>query len=229
MKQALFVILMLTLFVSLPAYAQPKIQIKEGLKLDFGDLYNAEKLSHDVMVLNTGKDTLRVKDVRAQCGCTATLLAKKIIAPNDSEKLTITFNPYGYADGKVTKHVYIQSNDPKDSMLTIEFLVNVTSVLTLEPSMFSFANAKIDTTYTAKVIIKNVSKENVKITSVKSSLDLLTVTFKKNSLKPTEEVELEGTFRTAKSGTFSGTVDITTDSPILPKTTVRIFAWVTRK
>ena len=229
MSKTLFFVSSLTLLVTLSSLSQPKIQIKEGLKLDFGDVYNSDKMSKEVMVKNIGVDTLRVKDVHAQCGCTATLLAKKTIAPNDSEKLTITFNPYGYNDGKVAKHVYITSNDPKDSILTIEFVVEVASVINFEPTMFSFASAKIDTTYNTKIIIKNVSKQPYKITSVKSSLDLLTVNLKKSELKPGESTELEGTFRTSKSGTFSGSVDMTTNHPVLPKTKVGIFAWVTRK
>src|ERR1043165_3054983 len=92
--------------------AQARIQLEgEGKALDFGDVYAGSKLVHDVTIKNVGKDTLRISDVHAQCGCTATLLQENTIAPDGSTRMTVTFDSKNYPPGKVTKHVYITSND----------------------------------------------------------------------------------------------------------------------
>ena len=65
-------------------FAQPKIEITQGTSLKFGDVYNTEKMVRDVTVKNSGKDTLHIKNVKAQCGCTTTGLSEMKVPPNDS-------------------------------------------------------------------------------------------------------------------------------------------------
>ncbi len=77
------VLLVLFLFVlgSTWALPQPKLEVLQGTTLDFGKIFNVDKLTRNVTIKNTGTDTLHIKGVTAQCGCTTTGLSEKKIPP----------------------------------------------------------------------------------------------------------------------------------------------------
>src|SRR6266446_365467 len=61
-------------------------------------------------IVNEGSEPLLIEHVDSPCQCTSTILQKSMIAPNDSSRLTITFNSKEYIDS-VRKYVLIVSND----------------------------------------------------------------------------------------------------------------------
>ena len=226
----LYTILYLTCFFLLGslAVAQPKLEVKEGLLLDFGDVISGQKISHEVTLKNTGTQTLHISNVRAQCGCTATLLKEKTLDPGQEAALSITFNSTGYGAGKVQKHVYIDTDDPKTPETTIEFDPNVVRLLDVNPNMFSF-NTKIDSEITRSVIIKNLSKDSINILSMDNSYEYLHLSLSKKNLAPGDSTILTGVLNTPKSGSDSPTVTLLTDHPNLPKLEIKAFMWVNRK
>ena len=227
-NRPLFAVL-LCLVLPVCMLAQPKIGIVQGTSFDFGDISNTHPCTHDVTVKNTGTDTLHIKNVRAQCGCTTTGLSEMKLAPSDTSKLTITFNPSGYPTGPVTKHVYVESDDPKTPMLTIEFVANIAALYKLDPGMFTFNNVKADSVYTKVIMVTNMSKVKMKLTGVSTKMDMIKATLKKTELNPGEQTELEAVFHPGKSGTYPGVIELTTDHPQLPKIEVRVYGWVTKK
>ena len=227
-----FAIFVLALLVvsAVSAIAQPKIEISTGTQLDMGDVYSGQKAERITFVRNTGSDTLLITEVKAQCGCTATLMTEKKLAPNDSGKLSISFNTAG-ANGHASKEVYISSNDPAAPKVTIRFSANVLNVLNASPTMLSFDMAKVDTAYTKVITLANPStKDPVKILSVTPKFEnQLEVTLMKNQLMPGEQTSLQAVFKAVKSGTLSGTVEIMTDNASQPKFEIRVVAFVNRK
>ncbi len=150
-------------------------------------------------------------------------------SPKDTAQLTITFNPTDYPVGKVLKHVYVQSDDPKTAQTTIEFGVEIASLYKVDPGMFTFTDAKADSVYTKTVTITNTSTDVIKLTGVDTKMDMIKTSLKKNKLKPGETAELEATFHPTKSGTYPGIIEISTDHPQLPKIEIRVYGWVTKK
>jgi len=215
--------------VSSIALAQPKIELKSGTNLSFGDVVSGAKVSKEVTIMNTGKDTLHIKDVRAQCGCTATLLREKVLAPAQEANLSITFNATGYRAGKVQKHVYIESDDPQTPTLTLEFEPNVIQILDITPNMLSFNDAKVDSEMTRSVKIKNTSHEPIKIVNIDNTFEYLKVSTSKNELAPGDSLELTGVLKTPKPGSYQATVILMTDNPNLSRAEVKVFMWVNRK
>jgi hypothetical protein len=227
-----FLRLCLSISFLIPAtivFAQPKIQIVDGKKFDFGDVYKGSKAIQTMMIKNIGTDTLNIDNVSAQCGCTATLLSQKKIAPSQTGKLSITFNTGSY-DGKVTKHVYVSSNDPSSAKDTIEFYANVISSLTLTPNALSFNLSKVDSTYEKTITITNSSKQAIKILSAKPSFDQLKIALMKNQLMPGEQTEMQAVLHpgSAKPG-FQGTIALKTDHPNQPQIDISVFEWFNQK
>ena len=208
--------------------AQPKLKLVEGNKFDFGDVYKGSKAIQIMMVKNAGNDTLNISDITAQCGCTATMISQRKLAPSESGKLSITFNTGSYS-GKVTKHVYVSSNDPKTPKDTIEFYANVISALSIVPEALSFNISKGDTAYVRTITLTNTNKQSIKILSIKTTFDQIKTTLMKNELMPGEQTELQAVLRPVKPGSYQGTIELKTDHPVQPNISINVFEWYNQK
>jgi hypothetical protein len=223
-------IFFLIILISSPSFSdEPKIKVHPSTTIDLGDIYQGQKIGRTVTVMNIGDDTLKITGVKAQCGCTATLIDKKEVAPNDSAKLDITFDSQSWL-GKVTKQVYITSNDTSNSKITLQLTANIIQILKLNPAFFGFDNTKVDSEYVRTVTITNPSQEKtVNITSVNTKLEHVKVTLLKNSLMPGEQTQMEVLFKPVKTGSWQGTVEVTTDHPLQPKFEIKVYIWVSRR
>lgn len=230
--KTVFSLLVLTAIVFLTGlHAQPKIEAVGGSTLDLGDTYKGQKAEKIVTIRNSGTDTLRISEVKAQCGCTAAMMSEKdkVLAPHATGKLSISFDTHNY-DGKVSKQVYVASNDTSMPRMTINFSANVLSAIDLEPKLFSFDNMKLDSTYTKTMTITNPSpKVSLKILAVECKESMIKVNLMKNELMPGEKTQIQATFTATKTGTFAGAIELTTNHPTQPKMEIRYYAWVNRK
>lgn len=220
------------LFLSLgaaAALAQPKIDVVSGSSIDMGSVYAGEVVQKIAVIRNLGTDTLVISDVKAQCGCTATLMSDKVLAPNDTGKLSISFNTSGRS-GHQSKQVYVMSNDPQNPKLTISFSADVMSVLDIAPKVLAFDKSKVDSVYTRTVTITNPSQtEAVTILEVKSDLPAVKTTLMKNKLMPGEQTQMQVTISPTKSGTMNGKIEMTTDHKRQQKFDIGVFAFVSKK
>jgi hypothetical protein len=223
-------VVFICLFSVAQGFSQARISVADGKQMDFGDVNAGTKLEHNVTVRNTGNDTLRISEVKAQCGCTATMLSNNTLAPHDSTKLNIVFNSAGYQPGKVTKHVYITSNDTgSHGIYTLEFVATVITPLMVDPSYFSFPSAKVDTVYKKSLTISNKTKQPVSIDSLSGSTEQITFTLGKMKLMPGEQTTIEAVLHPVKAGSYQGAVTLFTSVSDQPKLDIRYVAWINRK
>jgi hypothetical protein len=229
MKSVLLLITGILLFITTNLLAQPRIQAIPGTTLELGDYIQGQKAEKIVHIRNSGTDTLRIGEVRAACGCTATLMTKKNLAPGDTGDLSITFNTEHYT-GRATKQVFVQSNDSTSPKLTITFSASITPVLSVSPQYFAFEKATLDTTMIRTVNITNgLPKDHVKITSVHTESDMIKLTLMKNELMPAEQTQLQAVFHPTKTGSLQGDIEVTTDNPNLPTMKIHYYSWVTKQ
>lgn len=228
-KFSQFAVVVISIMFASNLVAQPKIEAVGGTSIELGDHYQGQKVERVVHIKNVGNDTLRIKEVKAQCGCTATLLSTKTLGPNAEGELSITFDTHN-SSGRVTKQVYVSSNDTTNPKLTISFSANVLQVLTMAPPSFAFNDAKLDSTYTRTITITNPSKtDKVKILSMKSPTEAIKLSLMENVLMPGSQTQLQATFHATKSGTDRGAIELLTDHPAKPKFDITYFVWVNRK
>jgi len=211
------------------AFSQPKIEVLTGSTIDMGAVYSGDIVQKIAVVKNTGTDTLTISEVKAQCGCTATLMSDKVLAPNDTGKLSISFNTTGQT-GHRSKQVYVMSNDPGNPRLTITFSADVMTVLDIMPKVISFNNSKVDSTYTQTVTIKNPSASDpVNLLSVTVDDPEVKTALMKNKLMPGEETQLQVTITPTKSGSMKGKIAIKTDNQKQSQFDIGVFAFVSKK
>ena len=204
---------------------QPKLDIVGGTKFSFGNIFATSKVQKAISLKNNGTDTLFISDVAAACGCTGAMVSNSRIAPGDKGLLSITFDP-GHFNGWVEKTVGFKSNDPAKPYSSIAFTANVIKVLEVDPEYVIFSHAKVDSEMAQEVTIKNISPKHLRLSSVKTSSEILSARLIDSVLAPNQTTSLVCNLFSKKAGTFSGNIEFSTDNPQIPVCNIRFFAFL---
>lgn len=108
---------------SAPA-AVPVITADE-MFFDFGEIRHGQTVAHGFKVSNTGKATLHIKEIHANCGCTSTLIGKMNLEPGESTEIEAEFTPDKEFSGAVRKTILVVSDAPVHSKLILRFAADV--------------------------------------------------------------------------------------------------------
>jgi hypothetical protein len=159
------------------------------MKLNMGVVYGGTIKEDTLLLKNTGSDTLKIRNVKASCGCTTVTPTKYFLLPGESEPLAISFNSTGFR-GPSTKFVYIETSDAKSPLttVTLEALVQYELLLTNHYGVVNFGTVRAGRTAKDTLNFKNISNHSIAITGV-SGLPLepeLRAHIMKKELKPGE-------------------------------------------
>ncbi len=125
---AAFIVLLAAFGVySLVLKGAPRIEVTPAFK-DLGDV-TEEGFNYTFTVSNRGTKELVIDRVSTSCGCTLATIESELITPDASTDLLVTFNPKLMVDeeirGKVSRIIFIRSNDPENPELEIKITANV--------------------------------------------------------------------------------------------------------
>lgn len=101
----------------------PKIEFTE-LTYRFGEIYHAERTSHDYVFTNKGKSDLIIESVRASCGCTQPTYPQEPIAPGESGAISVLYNSVG-KQGSQRATIRVRSNDPTQPEVVLKLFGKV--------------------------------------------------------------------------------------------------------
>jgi len=211
--------------------AQPIISILPSRVLDLGDLYSGQKVHQIVTIKNIGTDTLRIKEIKPTCGCTAALLKdeKRNLGPSESVKLIVDFNSKGLT-GTVTKSVNIFSNDKENPQTTVLITSFIAERLKIVPPWIYFYVSKLDTVYNGTVMLSNKSKIHpLKILSVNSKSENLKIELVKENILPGEDVKLKVKFYPLKPENSQDLIEVTTDDSLQSKYEIKVLSFFQNK
>jgi Protein of unknown function (DUF1573) len=100
------------------APAVETLVLKEA-EFDFGKIPQGKPVTHVFELINKGKDSLKIVNVQASCGCTTPEWDKdKAIAPGGTAKITVGYN--AATEGVFTKPVTITYNGAETKQLFIK-------------------------------------------------------------------------------------------------------------
>ncbi len=87
---------------------------------DLGKIPGSTEKEVEFKFTNTGKSDLVIRHVRSTCGCTAIMQTQQGsgIKPGQSSSIKAVFNSGTYK-GRVTKAIYVYTNDPKNSEVVL--------------------------------------------------------------------------------------------------------------
>jgi len=84
---------------------------------NFGKIPQGRPATYTFEIINTGKESLRLDNVQASCGCTTPEWSKEPIAPGASANIKVGYN--AHAEGSFAKVVTISYNGNQTKTLTI--------------------------------------------------------------------------------------------------------------
>jgi hypothetical protein len=109
----------------------------EPASIDLGTLPQGVFRSIEVTLRNEGTAPLRILGVESDCGCTVPRLADSLLAPGATTRLKIELSTYS-TSGKISKHVFLRTNDPGAPRATFTLAALVRPPVTLQPSTLDF-------------------------------------------------------------------------------------------
>ena len=95
--------------------------------VDIGKMKASTQQDVEFKFQNTGKSDLVIRHIRSTCGCTAIQQGAQSIKPGESSTIKATFSSGGYS-GKVSKAIYVYTNDPKNSEVSLMLSADVEQV-----------------------------------------------------------------------------------------------------
>jgi hypothetical protein len=100
------------------ATAVENIRLKEA-EYDFGKIPQGKPVTHVFEVVNTGKDSLRINNVQASCGCTTPKWEQnKVYAPGETATITVGYN--AASEGVFAKTITLTYNGTESKQLLIK-------------------------------------------------------------------------------------------------------------
>ncbi|MDP1581095.1 MAG: DUF1573 domain-containing protein [Candidatus Didemnitutus sp.] len=124
------------LLSSAAAFGAPRAQFRETL-IDFGVVLPTAVQRHEFELKNSGDAELQVLSVSASCGCTTSGEWDRVIAPGQTGRIPIEFDPVSF-NGAITKAVVVTTNDPEQPVRSLEIRARVRRPFDIEPAITSF-------------------------------------------------------------------------------------------
>lgn len=85
---------------------------------DLGEIPSNKKQIIEYLVTNTNTHPIELLNPRSPCDCSIGEIEKRILAPGETTKVSVTFDPAGYS-GKVVKSVYLKSRHSDEEIRLI--------------------------------------------------------------------------------------------------------------
>ena len=96
-----------------------EVLVLKEAEYDFGKIPQGKPVTHVFDVVNNGKDSLKIINVQASCGCTTPNWEKnKVQGPNEKTKITVGYN--AASEGFFTKVITITYNGNLTKQIVIK-------------------------------------------------------------------------------------------------------------
>ena len=105
---------------TVPVTVTPPVEVLElkEVEFDFGKIPQGKPVTHDFMLINTGKTALVLDNVQASCGCTTPEWSKEPIGPGASTMIKVGYN--AASEGQFHKSISVTYNSTQVKQLFIK-------------------------------------------------------------------------------------------------------------
>ena len=205
------------------AMATPQLAVGEP-NFNFGTIPQGKKVNHVFTIKNAGDAQLNIQRVRPSCGCTAANASSPAIQPGKSGEIKVAFDSTNFS-GKVSKTVFLDTNDPKTPAFQLTLSGTITEEVLLSPRLLNLGQIKIGAAKEVNITVTNRGSRPLRLTAAKSQLPQLAADIKKNLLRPGESGTIEVTVKPrAEDRMMSGYLSITTDNPQKSEIVIPVYA-----
>lgn len=208
------------LLSALPALAAAPQLTPETRQYDFGRIQAGAQKDHVFRFRNSGDAPLIIEQVRADCGCTSTLLSQREIPPGGRGELRATFNSKGFR-GPVVKTIYVQSNDSRQPETRLTLHATVIPEVAVHPETIVLRDLRPGQPAVTRVRLTNHSDRLLTLSDFRGVPRELTAEPSTRRLKPGASATVRVTARLPEGqNRLSGYLFIITSSQQTP--TLRI-------
>jgi copper(I)-binding protein len=205
------------------AHALPQLVVDDPT-FNFGTIPQGKKVSHIFAIKNSGDAPLTIQKVRPSCGCTAANASTPVLQPGKTGEIKITFNSANFS-GKVSKTVFLDTNDPKSPAYTLTLTGTITEEIQIAPRQLNLGKIKVGTPKGMTITVTNRGDRPLKLISVKAQIPQLAATIRKNQLKAGESGTIDVTVTPrAEDDMLSGYLSIATDNPQKSEILIPVYA-----
>jgi len=201
--------LFLILFVSINA--QQKLKPVGNDVHNFGRINKGSIVKHTFQLKNVSKQTVTIEKIESSCGCTAALISKKVLKPNEVAKITAEFNTEGFT-GFQEKYIQVYEKNNPIPIHTLKIQATIFVELEVVPMYMVFDNAIVGVDKQSIVQIINRTDKKVRILKIENPYENLKLKIDKNELMPGDFATIQGTFTPTVSGLIRGSFTIYTDA-----------------
>ncbi len=106
-------------------YLVSSLMVKGGKTFDAGYIKEGVPIVHTFKLVNTGKDTVFILEVRRTCGCTTTETSGRVVPPGDTFYLKAKVSSDGYY-GKISKPIYVFYREQNGEREYVKLRINAT-------------------------------------------------------------------------------------------------------
>ncbi|MEM7790884.1 MAG: DUF1573 domain-containing protein [Verrucomicrobiota bacterium] len=145
---------------------------------------NEESIRTTFTVTNKGEKTLRIAKVETSCGCTGTVLNKRIMEPGESTEIVGTFNK-GKRSGLNHNKLRVFLDSEPEPVATLHMIVNIPKLVEAQPQIVYWNNRSTQSERTVRI---KLDKRYVdEITDIRYNRDLFSLT---QEVDPNGQVDL---------------------------------------
>lgn len=102
------------------------------------------RVEHVFVAVNTGDDDVVINRVRASCGCSTADYPRRPIAPGDTARVAVTFNPAGWAGGFTMFYTVLTGSEPQRTTLRLEGTVKAEELTVNEKYPVAVGSLKLN-------------------------------------------------------------------------------------
>ncbi len=191
---------------------------------DYGKLTQGDKVHYTFKFQNVGGDALVIAKIRKSCGCTTARATVKTLKPGQSAGIEIEFNTKGIR-GNVRKRVYVHSNDPEQSVVTLELKGVVVVDYIVRPLRLHYGRIYVGQSVTKNIWLLPLEKKDLVIENIESPSEYASVETTERIGKDGREIGLSVTLTPqGQFGVKTPVIKVFTNSKLQPVIDIPIYA-----
>lgn len=177
--------LSLWLFVAFLHADAGEVTFLTPLEFDLGETESGRMIEDAILFVNTGADSIRIKQVKTSCGCTAVETGRKTFAPGDTASIPFKLNTRGFK-GTVRKSITIFFENGNPGPKSVRLIVRCVNYVDYEPRYLTFARIQVnpDTLLKQQVQLINHYKKPIRIQSIHTETEIIKVCFHAETIEP---------------------------------------------
>jgi hypothetical protein len=200
--------------------AAPRLEVEKTTH-DFGEVFEDKELTYTFLFKNTGAAPLEIRNIDADCACTAADYDRRI-PPGGIGRLTLTIEPYSVMR-QFEKNTTVTFNDSARSQVVFRMQGYAKPFIEIQPSHIIRFRGKPGEDLSGQVRFTSHLPGPWEITGFQTNIpQFIDVDLKAE--EPGRVYVLTVRNKSDKGGHYAGKIDLTTTSTQRPRLIVRVFA-----